>query len=234
VNGGLERLEAIIDTSGVAGRIEVLLPIGVRPRQLPVRTLLLGMLLIAVHGRPAHLVRVHQALLALPADQQHRLGIITEWRTGPHLLSYRQVERTLALIINALSKDKPDGTPSDALSDVLDRLLEASVTVLGEPATSSYAVDWTDHETWSRPPPKQDVKRDDPKPPTPSNQRQTTTTTRTRRTSAAPIPRRPGGTAAATTPAKETKRSTATTSKPPRPSKTSTAHRSPSSPDGCC
>jgi hypothetical protein len=149
-----ERLEQIIAASGVAERIEALLPIGVRPRQLQVSTLLLGMLLVAVQCRPAHLRKVHQALLTLDAEAQHRLGIITEWKTGPHLLTYRQTERTFALVVNALSKDTPDGTPSQLLSEILDRLLEASVTVLGEPASSSYAVDWTDHETWSRPPPK--------------------------------------------------------------------------------
>jgi hypothetical protein len=37
--------EEIIDTSGVAPRIEALLPIGVRHRQLRVRALLAGMLL---------------------------------------------------------------------------------------------------------------------------------------------------------------------------------------------
>jgi hypothetical protein len=170
----LERLEAIVDTSEIATRIEVLLPVGVRPRQLKVRTLVLGMLLIAVQGRPAHLRRVHQALLALAAHEHRRLGIIADWSTGPHLLTYRQVERTFGLIAAALSKDTPDGTPSETLSDVLDRLLEASITVLGEPATRSYAVDWTDLETWSRPPPKPRAEPADPTPadpqqPTPDN-----------------------------------------------------------------
>ncbi len=96
--GGLERLEQIIDTSGVALQIELLLPAGVRPRQLSVRTLLAGMLLVATHGRPAHLVRVHQALLALDASDQQRLGITTQWATGPHPLTYRQVERTFKLV----------------------------------------------------------------------------------------------------------------------------------------
>ncbi len=150
----LERLEQVIDTSGVAPRLELLLPVGVRPRQLRVRTLLAGMLLIAVHGRPAHLRRVHRALLDLPHPDQQRLGIITHWKTGPHPLSYRQIERTFKLVTRALSKDQPDGAPSEQLSDVLDALLEASVQVLGAPPSDSYAVDWTDLESWSRPPPK--------------------------------------------------------------------------------
>jgi hypothetical protein len=164
--GTLERLEEIIDTSAVAGPIEALLPVGVRPRQLKVRTLLLGMLLIAVQGRPAHLRKVHQALSGLPDPEQSRLGIIARWRDGPHRLSYRQVERTFGLIVSKLSKDKPDGTPSQALSEILDALLEASITVLGEPATGSYAVDWTDQETWSRPPPKKPA-QDITQPPAP-------------------------------------------------------------------
>ncbi|MCA1678418.1 MAG: hypothetical protein LC777_05440 [Actinobacteria bacterium] len=60
----------------------------------------------------------------------------------------------LGLAARALAKQEPDGSPSELLSEVLDALLEASVTVLGAPASSSYAVDWTDHETWSRPRPK--------------------------------------------------------------------------------
>ncbi|MCA1699846.1 MAG: hypothetical protein LC790_13460, partial [Actinobacteria bacterium] len=165
--GTLERLERIVDASAVAGRIEALLPVGVRPRQLKVRTLVLGMLLIALQGRPGHLVRVHQALLALGAHERQRLGIIAQWRNGEHLLSYRQTERTFALVVGALSKDKPDGTPSELLSEILDRLLEASVQVLGEPATTSYAVDWTDHETWSRPPPKKRAEDAEPATPDP-------------------------------------------------------------------
>ncbi len=160
----LDRLERIIDTSSIAQRLELLLPIGVRPRQLQVRTLLLGMLLVAVQGRPAHLRRIHQALLDLDASDRHRLGIISEWKTGPHLLTYRQTERTFALVVSQLAKPPPDGTPSETLSQVLDALLEASVHVLGEPATSSYAVDWTDLETWSRPPHTPHAERPNPLP----------------------------------------------------------------------
>ena len=150
----LERLERVVDRSGIAPRIEALLPIGVRPRQLSARTLLVGMLLVACEGRPAHLSRVHEALLCLPEAEKTRLGVIAEWKDGPHELTYRQVERTFSLVAGALAKAEPDGEPCEALAEVLDALLEASVELCEGPETSSYAVDWTDLESFSRPPPK--------------------------------------------------------------------------------
>jgi hypothetical protein len=75
----LAAFEEIIDRAGVAPRIEAMLPIGVRPRQLKVRTLLAGMCLTQADGRPAHLTRVHQALTALPEAEQQRLGVIAGW-----------------------------------------------------------------------------------------------------------------------------------------------------------
>jgi len=145
-------LENIIDTSGVPPRIEALLPIGVRHRQLKVRTLFLGMMLTLADDRPAHLTRVHQALTTLPADDQARLGIVEEWRTGPHLLTYRQAEYTFNLVADALAKDEPDGAPSDALARICDDLLEASIPAAYKDASTALAADWTDVETWSRPP----------------------------------------------------------------------------------
>ena len=68
----LTALEGIIDDSGIAPRIEAMLPIGVRHRQLRVRTLLAGMLLTQADQRPAHLTRVRDALTALPAADQAR------------------------------------------------------------------------------------------------------------------------------------------------------------------
>ena len=62
----LALLEAVIDASGVPPRIEAALPIGVRRRQLTVRTLLAGMCLAQADHRPAHLTRVHQVLVSLP------------------------------------------------------------------------------------------------------------------------------------------------------------------------
>jgi hypothetical protein len=54
----LARIEEIIDASGVAPQVETRLPIGVRHRQLRVRTLLAGMLLSQADHRPAHLMGI--------------------------------------------------------------------------------------------------------------------------------------------------------------------------------
>jgi hypothetical protein len=97
-SGELCRLEEILDASVVSERIEMLLPIGVRPRQLTVRTLLIGMLIALSDGRPAHLRRIHEALSRLSEVDKRRLGVIAQWKTGPHLLTYRQVERTFGLV----------------------------------------------------------------------------------------------------------------------------------------
>jgi hypothetical protein len=155
VNGpaALAAAEDIIDRSGTAPRIEALLPIGVRRRQLRVRTLLLGMLLTLADHRPAHLSRVHQVLTSLPVPDQIRLGVIAQWKTGPHQLTYRQAERTFGLAARALSKDEPDGAPAEFLAAICDDLLEASIPDEYKQASSSLAVDWSDLETFSRPPP---------------------------------------------------------------------------------
>jgi len=149
----LEAFEDIIDASGVAPRIEAMLPIGVRPRQLTVRTLLAGMCLAQADHRPAHLTRVHQALVSLPEYHQRRLGVIADWKHGPHLLTYRQTERTFGLVTDAAGKDEPDGLPSDQLQGICDDLLEASVPEQFKDTSRSLAVDWTDLESFSRPPP---------------------------------------------------------------------------------
>jgi hypothetical protein len=149
----LAAFEEIIDASGIAPRIEAMLPAGVRRRQLTVRTLLAGMCLTQADGRAAHLTRVHQALVSLPEDDQRRLGVTADWKHGPHLLTYRQTERTFGLVAAALGKDKPDGLPPDPLQRICGDLLEASVPEQFTDASRSLAVDWTDLESFSRPPP---------------------------------------------------------------------------------
>ena len=145
--------EEVIDASGVAPRIEAMLPMGVRSRQLAVRALLAGMCLAQADHRPAHLTRVHQALTALSEDDQRRLGVIADWKHGPHLLTYRQTEYTFALVARALGKDEPDGLPSPELQAICDDLPEVSVPEQFKDASRSLAVDWTDLESFSRPPP---------------------------------------------------------------------------------
>jgi hypothetical protein len=149
----LAAFEEIIDASGVAPQIEAMLPIGVRHRQLRVRTLLAGMMLSQAGHRPAHLTRVRDALIALPEPDQLRLGVIEGWKDGPHLLTYRQTERTFGLVAGALGEDRPGGLPSDRLQGICDALLEASIPDEFTHASTSLAVDWTDLESFSRPPP---------------------------------------------------------------------------------
>jgi hypothetical protein len=145
--------EQIIDASGAAPRIEAMLPAGVRRRQLSVRTLLAGICLTQADHRPAHLTRVHQALTGLGEDDQRRLGVIADWKHGPHLLTYRQTEWTFGLIAKAPAGHQPGGRPSPALQAVCDHLLEASVPKEFKDASTSVAVDWSDLESFSRPPP---------------------------------------------------------------------------------
>jgi hypothetical protein len=145
-------IEDIIDASGVAPAIQALLPSSARRRQLTARTLLTGMLLALADCRPAHLTEGRNALIALPEADQVRLGVIADWNTGPHQLTYRQAEHTARLIARALGKDEPDGAPSAVLQTVCDSLLEASIPAAHKNASSALAADWTDVETWSRPP----------------------------------------------------------------------------------
>lgn len=149
-----------MDGAGVAAAIEASLPVGGRPRQLSVRTLLVGMLAAVADDRPGHLVRVHRALLALAPDHHRRLGIVVDWRAGPHVVTYRQVERTFKLVVNALGAGACAGEPGAALLGVIDALMEASIPAAYKQASSSLAVDWTDHETWALAPHRDEVGAD--------------------------------------------------------------------------
>jgi len=148
----LAAIEAIIDASGAGPAIEALLPAGVRHRQLRARTLLTGMMLALADRRPAYLTEVRATLTCLPEADQVRLGVTEDWHGRPHQLTYRQVEHTFGLIAKALSKDSPDGAPSDVLQTACDQLLEASIPAVHKNSSPALAADWTDVETWSRPP----------------------------------------------------------------------------------
>lgn len=113
------------------------------------RTLLVGMLLAIDDHRPGHLTRVHAALIALGDTDRWRLGVTVTWPAGRHLLTYRQVERTVGLVATALAKPEPDGAPSEPLTGVTDDLLEATIPAAVAAHSSALAVDWTDHDTWA-------------------------------------------------------------------------------------
>jgi hypothetical protein len=200
----LAAAEGVVDASGVPPEIEDMLPAGARARQLSVRTLLAGMMLTLGDGRPAHLTRVHQALVSLPEGEQRRLGVLADWKDGPHRLTCRQAEYTFGLVTTALARDDPGGQPSPALQRICDSLLEASIPEGFKNASSSLAVDWTGLESFSRPPP--------------------------RGTSDCADPRPPGGTAGTTCATMRTSCSSATTCRTRSRSRTSTARPSPSSP----
>ena len=153
----LSRLEALFDDPSVEAALEATeqsLPRGVRPRQLKVRTLLLGMLLAEADHRPAHLSRVHTSLIKLPSEDRLRLGVLVSSSKGPHLLTYRQVEYTARLVFSTLGKDKPDGAGSALLEALQGALIESSVPAEDKLLSSSFAVDWSDIESFSHPPPK--------------------------------------------------------------------------------
>ena len=145
------------------------------------------MQLTLADDRPAHLTKVHQALTALPEADQVRLGVTQDWDNGPHQLTYRQVEHTFGLAVKALSKTHPDGAPSDVLARTCDDLLEASIPAQHKHASAALSADWTDTETWSRPP--------------------------RHGTTACADPEAPGGTATPTCPAPKARCSSATTSR---------------------
>ena len=50
-------------------------------------------------------------------------------------------------------QDEPDGLPPAALQGICDDLLEASIPQESRDASRSLAVDWTDLDSFSRPPP---------------------------------------------------------------------------------
>jgi hypothetical protein len=125
-----------------------------------VRTFVLGMLLTCGDGRPAHLSRVHEALVSLCEQDRRRLRVTVFWRGVAHQLTYRQVEYLNTLIGKALKRDEPDGLASDVLQGLVDALIEASVPEADYEASTSLAVDWTDYESFAHPPGRDGISAD--------------------------------------------------------------------------
>lgn len=99
--------------------------------------------------RPAHLRRVHEALVALSEPDQVRLGVLVCTARGPHRLTYRQTEYVSHRVRLVLANDAREGGLSDLLASLVDALLEASLPTSDEPASTSLAIDWTDVESFS-------------------------------------------------------------------------------------
>jgi hypothetical protein len=170
------RCEALIDRSGVAPRIDARMPTGGRPRQLPVRTLLIGLLVNTRRGNPQMLTRVWQTLLDLDATDRSRLGIDLERDGTMHQVTYRQVEYLFTVVVRLmdatpvpsfrgvargeraahLAEHQPGADEAaereEVLNSVCDQLLESTIPD-GMTHLTSLAVDWTDADSWARKPP---------------------------------------------------------------------------------
>lgn len=138
----VRRAERIIDSSGlvtfVEGRIAAHKKASGRPRELSVRALLVGLLLLSQSGS-MHLVRVPGLLNGLDAGSRKRLGVT---RKGG--VTRRQVERLFNLIADALPSEHH--VEFDAFCDAL---LLATVDP-GCAGTSSIAIDGTSVDSWGR------------------------------------------------------------------------------------
>jgi hypothetical protein len=171
----------VIDSSGVAGKIEALLARKTgRPRQMKVRAVLVALLLLALDDRPLHIKAATKLLFCkMPASWRAQLGIKGEATgTKAFLARYRQARYRFHL---ALSVVDPSPSPKDrvlpgkelaarrkelshaevarrqaALEKLLADLVEASVKVCsqGELAgfDGSVGLDATPVPLWSRGP----------------------------------------------------------------------------------
>ena len=175
--------EAALCDSGVAEMLKSLLPKGGRPRQLEPNTVLLGVMLALDAGRPAQLKAAWRALSQLSVlHDQLALGFLATGDHRWHRATYRQYEDAFTKIVKAIDpspvpsfkgvgpneraswlKAARSGVDEQANRAVLHRvsqaLVESSVPAGHSPCSRSLAIDWTDHETWSRPRAK-----DDPEP----------------------------------------------------------------------
>jgi hypothetical protein len=140
---------------------------------------LAGILFALDAGRPAHLEAAHRALSSLSFDEQLAVGVTTIRHGECRLATYRQYEDTFSVICRAIDPSPvpsfggvaegdraarleaaragiDTGAGTAGLHQVIDDLVEASIPERYKMASSSLAIDWTDHESWSRPRTKED------------------------------------------------------------------------------
>src|SRR5258708_1883829 len=89
--------------------------------------------------RPACLTEIRKALIALPGTDQVRLGVIEDWKNGPHQLTYRQTERTFNLVADAPGKEHAAGPPPRNPARVRDDPLGARIPPPSNDASTGYA-----------------------------------------------------------------------------------------------
>ncbi|MCB0950255.1 MAG: hypothetical protein KDB44_13460, partial [Mycobacterium sp.] len=153
----VRRAEAVVDRSGLVSELEDLLrPRGPvtgrsvgRPRDISVRTFLIGVLLAAGHGRNLHLRRVHHALTRdISRTQQDRLGVRHRRRTDPagafrRVLTYFHFSRITCALAKKVQRDG-----DEYLQSICDRLIDASVAA-GPTPSGDWAIDGTGVDTWA-------------------------------------------------------------------------------------
>ena len=172
--------EAILDDSGVPAVLDDLMPTGGRPRQLGAEHGLARGDARPRRGpaRPSS-KRPGAPCDALEVADQLSLGFAQSKDGECRSASYRQVSDTFSVLCRGIDptpvpsfRGVPDheralhlaaarsGVDAQAnaarLDAVTDALVEASVPTAYKGASSSLAVDWTDHETWSRARPAED------------------------------------------------------------------------------
>ncbi|MDA8311900.1 MAG: hypothetical protein M0Z46_15070 [Actinomycetota bacterium] len=108
-------LEAVLDRSGVAELLDGWMPKGGRHGQLGAKSVLMGMLMALVQGRPAHLSAGHEALFALDVADQVRLGALGTADGALHPATYRQFSHTHQVMVAGI-----DPTPVPSFKGVFE------------------------------------------------------------------------------------------------------------------
>lgn len=135
----IRRATAVIDDSGIAGIVEAELPKGGRRRNLQVRALLVGLMLLAHSGQPTYLKRIAGTLNNLPASTRRELGVTTKVTTRMVEVLFGHITTTLDSSTNFAGRDIDDdeGTQRDQrLQQLLDALLAATLPTDDEYTTT--------------------------------------------------------------------------------------------------
>jgi hypothetical protein len=159
----------LLERSGVPEMLESWMPTTGRPRVLSPKEILFGMLVAIDEDHVAHLTAGHEALS--DSDPGEKRSATYRQFTNTHQVMIRAIdpspcpsykgvadnERQVHLLDHRLGVDPLQAVLR--LETVMDALIDASVPEVYKDASRSLAIDWTDHETWSRPRAK-----DDPQP----------------------------------------------------------------------